>query len=315
MLLFRVFSIPVRFFIALLIYFSWGPLAGGVVTAPVPEFSSPALIPYPSKVVRGAGEAGFRSVHVKVGPDVPGRDDLMREIKDIFRTSGIQGSLNSGRAAEGAMTWELFPDARMKGEGYDLSVGLGKATVRAGSFGGFFNALQTLRQLVFNREGEFAMPVVRISDKPAFVLRGINYGNILLTEDAVVLCEVKTYTSGSSIGGIAGSNLGTIANSGIKDIESNSAVVRDTKIGFAGTNANYANIGGAAGVNDGSINRCNISADITGDLGTTDTGYGGIAGVNNSSISKCAYSGNLLTNGSADNIVNLGGIAGRRFPL
>lgn len=28
------------------------------------------------------------------------------------------------------MTWELFPDARMKGEGYDLSVGLGKATVR-----------------------------------------------------------------------------------------------------------------------------------------------------------------------------------------
>ena len=115
MLLFRVFSIPVRFFIALLIYFSWGPLAGGVVTAPVPEFSSPALIPYPSKVVRGAGEAGFRSVHVKVGSDVPGRDDLMKEIKDIFRTSGIQGSLNSGGAAEGAMTWELFPDARMKG--------------------------------------------------------------------------------------------------------------------------------------------------------------------------------------------------------
>lgn len=164
--------------------------------------------------------------------------------------------------------------------------------------------------------GNQGMPVIisntvnsKVSDVGA--VTGINYGNILLTEDAVVLCEVKTYTSGSSIGGIAGSNLGTIANSGIKDIESNSAVVRDTKIGFAGTNANYANIGGASGVNDGSINRCNISADITGDLGTTDTGYGGIAGVNNSSISKCAYSGNLLTNGSADNIVNLGGIAGR----
>ena len=96
MLLFRVFSIPVRFFIALLIYFFMGAAGEGVVTAPVPEFSSPALIPYPSKVVRGAGEAGFRSVHVKVGSDVPGRDDLMKEIKDIFRTSGIQGSLNSG---------------------------------------------------------------------------------------------------------------------------------------------------------------------------------------------------------------------------
>ena len=89
MLLFRVFSIPVRFFIALLIYFSWGPLAGGVVTAPVPEFSSPALIPYPSKVVRGAGEAGFRSVQVKVGPDVPGSDEGNQGHIQDFRHSGF----------------------------------------------------------------------------------------------------------------------------------------------------------------------------------------------------------------------------------
>lgn len=48
MFLSRVFSIPVRFFIALLVCFPWELLGRGGVTAPVPEFSSPALIPYPS---------------------------------------------------------------------------------------------------------------------------------------------------------------------------------------------------------------------------------------------------------------------------
>lgn len=92
MFLSRVFSIPVRFFIALLVCFPWELLAGEVVTAPVPEFSSPALIPYPSKVVRGKGSTRFKSVHVHLGRDVPRRDDLVREMKDVFRISDIRHS-------------------------------------------------------------------------------------------------------------------------------------------------------------------------------------------------------------------------------
>lgn len=125
------------FFIILLVCSPWELLAGEVVTAPVPEFSFPALIPYPSNVIRGAGEARFKSVYVNAGRDVPRRDDLVKEMEDVFGMSGIPGSLDREASAEDSMTWELRPDAGMKGEGYALSVEPEKVTVRAGSFGGF----------------------------------------------------------------------------------------------------------------------------------------------------------------------------------
>lgn len=137
MFLSRVFSIPVRFFIALLVCFPWELLAGEVVTAPVPEFSSPALIPYPSKVVWGKGGARFKSVHVHLGRDVPRRDDLVREMKDVFRMSGIPAAVSKDVFEEGSLTWELSLDAGIEGEAYVLSVTPEKTTVRAGGFGGF----------------------------------------------------------------------------------------------------------------------------------------------------------------------------------
>ena len=173
MFLSRVFSIPVRFFIALLVCFPWELLAGEVVTAPVPEFSSPALIPYPSKVVRGKGSTRFKSVHVHLGRDVPRRDDLVREMKDVFRISGIPAAVSKDVFEEGSLTWELSLDAGIEGEAYVLSVTPEKTTVRAGDFGGFFNALQTLRQLVSKEKEGFFMPSVQISDEPAFALRGM----------------------------------------------------------------------------------------------------------------------------------------------
>ena len=171
--MFRVFSIPVRFFAALLVCSPWGLMGGEVVTAPVPEFSSPALIPYPSKVVRGKGGVRFKSVHVHLDRDVPRRDDLVREMKDVFGMFGIPASVSKDVFEEGSLTWELSLDAGIEGEAYILSVAPEKATVRAGSFGGFFNALQTLRQLVSKGKGGFFMPSVQISDEPAFALRGM----------------------------------------------------------------------------------------------------------------------------------------------
>ena len=148
-------------------------MGGEVVTAPVPEFSSPALIPYPSKVVRGKGGVRFKSVHVHLDRDVPRRDDLVREMKDVFGMFGIPASVSKDVFEEGSLTWELSLDAGIEGEAYILSVAPEKATVRAGSFGGFFNALQTLRQLVSKGKGGFFMPSVQISDEPAFALRGM----------------------------------------------------------------------------------------------------------------------------------------------
>ena len=109
--MFRVFSIPVRFFAALLVCSPWGLMGGEVVTAPVPEFSSPALIPYPSKVVRGKGGVRFKSVHVHLDRDVPRRDDLVREMKDVFGMFGIPASVSKDVFEEGSLTWELSLDA------------------------------------------------------------------------------------------------------------------------------------------------------------------------------------------------------------
>ncbi|MCC8148135.1 family 20 glycosylhydrolase [Akkermansia sp.] len=164
---------PVWCFAILPVYSLWSAHAGEVVTAPVPEFSSPALIPYPAQVTRGTGEVRFKSVHVYASPDIPRRDDLMREMEDVFRMSGIPVSPERDRIAEGCVAWELRPDAGMQGERYVLSVSQGKVAVRAGSFSGFFNALQTLRQLISREEDEFFMPFVQISDEPAFALRGV----------------------------------------------------------------------------------------------------------------------------------------------
>lgn len=52
--------------------------AAEVVTAPVPEFSSPALIPYPSRVTKGTGKVRFKSVRAEMGKDVPRREEHIR---------------------------------------------------------------------------------------------------------------------------------------------------------------------------------------------------------------------------------------------
>lgn len=134
-------------------------------------------------------------------------------------------------------------------------------------------------------------------------IAGINSGEIRLGINAIQKANVYSYTSKSNLGGVTGINNTESQISG--------AELADVTIGFAGNNATYANMGGITGVNYGFIEKCTVAADITGNMGSTDTGYGGIAGVNESSILKCSYDGMLKANGSADNMVNMGGITGK----
>nr|WP_288884484.1 type II secretion system protein [uncultured Blautia sp.] len=134
-------------------------------------------------------------------------------------------------------------------------------------------------------------------------IAGINSGDIILNRDAVHNTELYSYTSKSNIGGIAGKNNADSRISG--------AGLDEVTIGFAGSNGVYANMGGVTGVNYGRIDGCAAAADITGNMGSTDTGYGGIAGINESDITNCTYDGMLRANGSADNMVNMGGITGK----
>lgn len=134
-------------------------------------------------------------------------------------------------------------------------------------------------------------------------IAGDNSGEISLKENAVQNVKVYSYTSKSNIGGVTGKNN--------RDSMISGAGLSDVTIGFRGSNATYANMGGVSGINYGSIRSCVVDANITGDMGTAETGYGGISGINASVISECSYDGEIKANGSADNMVNMGGITGK----
>ena len=133
---------------------------------------------------------------------------------------------------------------------------------------------------------------------------GMNSSPATVSDTQVRNCEISVYTSGSYAGGIAGINGFTIAGA---------TVTGNTKISLAGNHATYANLGGAAGFNGASIANCDITAEITGDMGTETTGYGGIAGVNQAIIQNCKFSGTVRANGSGDNIVSIGGTTGINY--
>ncbi len=153
----------------------------------------------------------------------------------------------------------------------------------------------------------------------------------LIEGGAVNYSKVRTYVSGDNIniGGAAGKNgdktslteNAEIVNVTVKDNTSSTGnAFESAAVGFADQNASHANMGGIAGYSVGSITGCSVTADITGNMGSSGTGYGGIVGVyapviSETSVSGCSYSGNLRANGSSDNMVAIGGIAGNMFAL
>lgn len=58
-------------------------------------------------------------------------------------------------------------------EGYTLIVSEKGVEISAGEFSGFFNALQTVRQLIRKDNKKYSMPYCRIKDAPAFPVRGL----------------------------------------------------------------------------------------------------------------------------------------------
>ena len=118
--------------------------------------------------------------------------------------------------------------------------------------------------------------------------------------------QITSDFSGSRLGGIAGENFGSIY--GGKDENGN------TKYTSAHVFVNNESItgwlGGAAGINSGTIQNIQCLSRIKGEYGS-EGGFGGIAGENSSVISGCDFSGKLSGKGSAADIVSIGGIAGK----
>ena len=143
---------------------------------PTPEADLPvALIPYPKEIVRLKGDLAFSSLRIDELSMASLRDKerIVAEFGDVRRF----WQMDSGsRGKQPLVTFRQInsplSSAESK-EGYTLIVSEKGVEISAGEFSGFFNALQTVRQLIRKDNKKYSMPYCRIKDAPAFPVRGL----------------------------------------------------------------------------------------------------------------------------------------------
>ena len=143
---------------------------------PTPEADLPvALIPYPKEVVRLKGDLAFSSLRIDELSMASLRDKehIVAEFGDVRRFWQMDAG---SRGKQPLVTFRQInsplSSAESK-EGYTLIVSEKGVEISAGEFSGFFNALQTVRQLIRKDNKKYSMPYCRIKDAPAFPVRGL----------------------------------------------------------------------------------------------------------------------------------------------
>ena len=143
---------------------------------PTPEADLPvALIPYPKEIVRLKGDLAFSSLRIDELSMASLRDKerIVAEFGDVRRFWQMDAG---SRGKQPLVTFRQInsplSSAESK-EGYTLIVSEKGVEISAGEFSGFFNALQTVRQLIRKDNKKYSMPYCRIKDVPAFPVRGL----------------------------------------------------------------------------------------------------------------------------------------------
>lgn len=139
------------------------------------------VVPYPAAVTMGEGTFDLH----KLGSIVCFSDSTLmlgRQLaEDLQRTAAINVAVITSDVAEGNKL-NLIPDKTLSAEAYQLDIKANGIEVRAADYGGFFNALQTLRQLmptaIFAKEtvseAAWEVPLLTINDVPAMQHRGFH---------------------------------------------------------------------------------------------------------------------------------------------
>ena len=143
---------------------------------PTPEADLPvALIPYPKEIVRLKGDLAFSSLRIDELSMASLRDKerIVAEFGDVRRFWQMDAG---SRGKQPLVTFRQInsplSSAESK-EGYTLIVSEKGVEISAGEFSGFFNALQTVRQLIRKDNKKYSMPYCRIKAAPAFPVRGL----------------------------------------------------------------------------------------------------------------------------------------------
>ena len=163
-------------------------------TLPTPDTDKlpTALIPYPDEVIRKEGVTRFSVIKADKNSLDKLRDGkrIGEELNDVCMFWNMP-ERPTGRICR--IYFEQLPARQdaLKREAYKLVVSDDKVVISAGEFAGFFNALQTLRQLVKETPVAYELPNCVINDSPAFSIRGImldvgrNYASAPLIKEVV----------------------------------------------------------------------------------------------------------------------------------
>lgn len=177
-------------------------------------------------------------------------------------------------------------------------------------------------KLAANANVQFSTPAVTIGG-----LAGMNEGT-------VTGCQVENGALALNNGLRAGTNTVTLGGAVGRTTEHGTVSSTEVLLDFTQNLDKYTNLGGVAGQNDGTLDRCTYSGTMGGDadtdglvsVGARSTGstVGGIAGLNNSKINGCEVKyiklqvsgiSNITTTQTADEKLasasHVGGIAGR----
>lgn len=143
---------------------------------PTPEADLPvALIPYPKEIVRLKGDLAFSSLRIDELSMASLRDKerIVAEFGDVRRFWQMDAG---SRGKQPLVTFRQINSPLSSAESkedYTLIVSEKGVEISAGEFSGFFNALQTVRQLIRKDNKKYSMPYCRIKDAPAFPVRGL----------------------------------------------------------------------------------------------------------------------------------------------
>lgn len=193
-----------------------------------------------------------------------------------------------------------------------------------GAIAAYNRAGATIRnvKLAANAKVQFSTPAVTIGG-----LAGMNEGT-------VTGCQVENGALALNDGLRAGTNTVTLGGAVGCTTEHGTVSSTDVLLDLTQNLDKYTNLGGVAGRNDGTLDRCTYSGTMGGDAGadglvsvgarSTGSTVGGIAGLNNSTITGCEVKyiklqvsgiSNITTTQTADEKLasasHVGGIAGR----
>lgn len=216
-----------------------------------------------------------------------------------------------------------------QGSGLESSSSVSGCTITGtsesiGAVAAYNSADATIRnvKLTANAKVRFSTPAVTIGG-----LAGMNDG-------AVTGCRVENGALALNDGLRAGTNTVTLGGAVGRTTKHGTVSSTDVLLDLTQNLDKYTNLGGVAGQNDGTLERCTYSGTMGGDadtdglvsVGARSTGstVGGIAGLNNSTITGCEVKyiklqvsgiSNITTTQTADEKLasasHVGGIAGR----